>query len=479
MDISAGPLLIITEEETPENITTEQDIKDVLDDLIKEIVNSIAEPRKRKLSEEVQQQTFSIGVFSGYLGNANKRRKRDTKQEKYKNIKNRKPVKTKLITNRKPAPIIKEDPAIKHARILRLFTLTNPYYTNHLIFKKILLELNDPVCNFSGKRHPHIYLIIPIRKPRYMPYVSAYLYLRYFSGSIFDWQLKLKEIVSLKSVFPYDDKEFKFYVPPSQQYGPSKYFTRAANEIYDTNQRLRWNFKRLLNRWLIKRSNKRTVDSDLITMEPVPEDDQIRIYCIKSRSLYVFNGNSLLKMVKSALESQQGSICNPKQPKNPFTNVPFTYAQMIKVSKELLNWCAKKSIRFPAIISVYAESRYSLMNLMSLHNNFLQYHATRNYMFNDDIHGAFFLENLEVLVDTFSPFLAKYAQYEDIEIFRAWFEDEKDHPLIRCWRHLVCDYWHYKQTEHLIRSSWQTEMSIVVDIEILFKASESKLRQYI
>jgi hypothetical protein len=152
---------------------------------------------------------------------------------------------------------------------------------------------------------------------------------------------------------------------------------------------------------------------------------------------------------------------------------------MIKVSSELLKWCAKKNVKYPSILALYEESRYSVNFLISLHNNYLQYLATRNYVFNDDIHGNFFLENLEVLLDAYALFLVKYNRFLDVELFRAWYEEDKTNELLRSWRILICDYWHYKQTDHFIRTGWLTEMSILIDIEILIKASENKLRQYL
>ena len=480
-----GPQIIISEQEQ----TQDEIITELLNGIVEQVVNKVNADRKdsrdsrdsqdnkdnkRKLSDlEEVSATFSMGQYVG--GGSYKRARKDKHKTKAK-----KTIKPKLQVENKP--IVKEDPKAKHARLLRLLPDTNPYYAHQALLKKILKDdaaEKEPI-DFTGKRKQHIYIIIPMLKPKYMPYLSSYHHLQFFNGSLLEWQLMLKETSLLKPWFQQSEKQhqIKYTIPPSRLYGPSKYFTRSANEIYMTNQRLRWAFKRFLNLWLHKKCKERVTDTDLISGEPVPKEDRINIFCIKSRTLYVFTGNSLLKIVKSQLETQQGSICIPKPPKNPFTNIPFTYAQMIKVSRELLKWCAKKGHAYPAILALYEESRYSLNFLVSLHNNYLQYLATKNYVFNDDINGTFFLENLEVLLDTFALFLVHYNRYLDVDVFRAWFEAEKDDPLIKCWRLLICDYWHYTQTEHFIRVAWLTEMSIILDIEILMKVSEPKLRHY-
>jgi len=493
MDVSGNQIL--ESSFTPHIIITEleETVESIVKDIVYNIVETILEPETRKRTfsflekdteqEKTQISAFSLGVCTGYGHSTSRKRfkydKVKIKPNTKPNKKNKNKNKNKNNSTLHPEPVLEEDPREKHTRLLRLLSDTNPYYSTQTLLKKIQKEKETPIYDFTGKKDPHIYILIPNLKPRYMPYVSAYFHLRYFNGSILDWQLMLRSVPLLKPAFSEYKSSISVYTKPSGLFGPSKYFTRSANEIYEKNQKLRWSFKRLLNRWLKAKCKKRTMDSDLISMETVPTQEQIKVYCIKSRTLYIFSGSSLLKLVKSSLETQQGSISGPKPPKNPFTNVPFTYAQMIKVSKELLKWCAKKNVKYPAILALYEESRYSINFLVSLHNNYLQYLATRNYVFNDDIHGTFFFENLEVLLDAYTLFLVKYNRYLDVELFRDWYEEDKANELLRSWRLLICDYWHYKQTDHFIRTTWQTEMSILIDIEILIKASENKLRRYL
>lgn len=422
MDISAniidtGPTLVITEEEP----TVEDLVKQVLDS----IVDTLAESKKRKHSEIEELPSFSIGIFCGSYGNKRPRLYNKSKKQTIRKIKHPKKV------NTPPTILPSEDPKLKHARLFRLLPDLNPYYSHQAILKKVLIEKDPPVFDFTGKRKAHIYIIIPIPKTKryYMPYLSAYNHIAYFNGSILDWLLHLKEMALMKPPFSQYKSAIKIPPsPPSKIYGPGKYFTRSSVEIFEKNQKVRWAFKRLLNIWLLNKAKQRVTDTDLVTMDPVPKEEQIKVYCIKSRTLYIFAGSSLLKIVKSALETQQGSISSPKLPKNPFTNIPFTSAQLMKITKDLLKWTAKKGKPYPAIIALYQESHYSLNFLTSLHNNYLQYLATKNYVFNDDINGTFFLENLEVLLDTYALFLVPYDRLLDAELFRAWFDESRGDP---------------------------------------------------
>jgi hypothetical protein len=93
-------------------------------------------------------------------------------------------------------------------------------------------------------------------------------------------------------------------------------------------------------------------------------------------------------------------------------------------------------------------------------------------------YSEFFFENLEVLFDEYGIYLRPYKKHLDSELYREWGIDEPDSYLLKIWKQLVCDYWHYKQTDHLIREHWRSKMSILYDMEILLKSSESSLKNY-
>ena len=468
-----GPNLLITELEDIneindillETIDTAEIVNSLIDEIIENTENTENTTKKRKIEEETKEQHkhFAIGVFSGSSYTPVRRHKtikKHSKQKKY-------------------IPVFIEDAAQKQARLLRLFTNTNPYSTHFSIVNKMAAE-KKPSLLFHPQKKP-ISLIIKNQKPNFMPYVCAYLALKYFSGTLFDWEVRIRELGLKQPLFQHRrvKSSFKFKLTTATLFGPGPYFFTAAIDIYESNQRLRWLFKRLLNSWLVKKAKTRKIDYDLITLEKVPEEEQIEVFCIKSRSLYIFSGSSILKTVRSSLESQQGSISNVIFPKNPFTMINFNYGQLLKLFLDITKWCIKKGKPYPAVLALFQEANFNTNTLCSLHNDYLQYTAIKNYMVNDHIGGTFFLENLEVLIDSYEQYLRPHAKYLDVELFRLWFIDEKDSALLKNWRRLVSDYWHYKQTDNLIRPLWNSEMSILNDIKILLKASEYKLDDYV
>jgi hypothetical protein len=427
----------------------------------------------KNIIEEVEYK-FHIGVSCG--GFCNERKNRRNKKQKKKKAAAPKP----RAAPAKPKDIdIIERIFVKEAQLTRLFTAVNPYEVKRRLFSKVP-DILEPTYDFTGKRFSLITIIIPVLKPHYLAYRLAYWNLENVRGDFFDWQIKIKQTVQDKKQ-PFPASTSTLPKPCERQsFGPSKYYTYATYNIFEINQQTRWRFKRLVNIWLINKAKRRIIgdDVDLVTLEQIPEKEQIRVLCLTSRSLYVYSGATLIKSFLSNLGAQVASIANIKMPKNPFTNVPFTYGQLLHICVEIGGWCYRNSKSYPPFIALFRESQFKLHVLQNLHSNYIQYKATRTFIMDDDISGEFFFENLEVMFDSYAQYLTPYGSLIETDIFREWLHAEPGHYMLKNWKQLVCDYWHYKQSDHLIRENWRGEMSILYDIEVLLKASDSNLRHY-
>jgi hypothetical protein len=255
---------------------------------------------------------------------------------------------------------------------------------------------------------------------------------------------------------------------------------KAAQKLFDMNQQWRWAMKNLLRLWLVRKSLKRQIghDSDIMTMEPIPEAEQCRVVCIQTRSLYVFSGTALLKSMRSNIECQVVAIPDVKTPKNPFTNIRFTFGQLLELYNQLLGWCAKKHHALPASIALFRETEFRPHLMVKLHHNYLQYRAAIASFMDDDVRGDFFIETLDTVIESYSYAMSNYSPIlMSTDRFEIWFEKDRRHYLMRSWRLIVADYWYYEQTGHLAREHWRSEMCIIQDINVLMKASEPHLRQ--
>lgn len=450
------------------------ELKSVLESIIDQIINESAKrkpegsedenglTKKAKTNPILEQPGFSMGVScSGYT----RRQKLNRKSKKPKINRPRKP---QIINNHK---IIMEMVLKKEGELTSLFNNVNPFVLRLNVYKKAR-EIVEPKYDFSGKKYALIKIIIPVLKPDLLTYKLAYYNISPIAGDLFDWQVKLNEISKIKTLPQPTEK---------QSFLPNKYFIIASKLIFNKNQYVRWQMKRLVSAWLRRKSIKRIIgkDNDLETLEAIPDNEEIKILCLRTRSTYVFSGKSLIKAINSNLGFQIASISTIKLPTNPFTNEPFTYCQLLHICDEISGWCYKHKQPYPTLLSFFRESNFNPNTTQNLHYNYLQYNSTKAYILGQDGFSEFFFENLEVLFDEYAIYLRPYKKHLDSEIYREWGNDEPDSYLLKNWKQLVCDYWHYKQTEHLIRDHWRSRMSILYDMEILLKSSESSLKNYV
>ena len=294
--------------------------------------------------------------------------------------------------------------------------------------------------------------------------------IRYFKGDLIDWCMKIADIQG--------------EIKRNQRHRPVLFrmnigTLKLVRNLIDQNQQWRWAMKNLVRLWIIRKSRRRLIgdDTDMITMEPIPIEEQCSIICMKTRCRYVFSGSMLMKSMKSNLESQTAGIPDVKSPKNPFTNLPYTYGQLLEIYRILLAWCAKRGRVFPSAMSLFRESDFRPARMLKIHHRHLQYKAVLSFFLDDDVRGESFLESLEVVLDAYTYAMASYnSNIMHVDAFQAWFTKDPKNYLVLAWRRIIADYWYFEQTKNYARDHWQSELCIIRDIDHLLKASEPALR---
>jgi len=292
----------------------------------------------------------------------------------------------------------------------------------------------------------------------------AYRMLTYCRGTLLEWNLFLTELLHEQEMF---SKPTIVRIHTNIVYG--KPYMNCVFELYRKNQNARWQMKRLMNAWLAKRCRKRTIgaDLDVFTMEQIPEKEQIDIYCFESRTLYVFSGKTLMKVIRYNLETQSQSVPLPSRPKNPFSNKAFRYGQMLTIYKKLLIYCANKGYAFPHVFSMLKESNFNTLRMLNFYNARLQYSASTQYMIHDDIDNELFLEVVtEIcvrynLLRTYPFFMTKMKKI----IYQKG-------DMLKVWKLFVKDYWCYSQLGLFPRDHWTSELKIMSDVHILIRSIE-------
>ena len=98
--------------------------------------------------------------------------------------------------------------------------------------------------------------------------------------------------------------------------------------------RLRRIFRGVLQRWRIRKMNRAsTAAIDPITLSP-PEKT-VTVYDWATRKRYLFDAKSLATLIDSQLLYNEYGFSVPHMPRNPWTNIEFTYIQLVSMYQQL------------------------------------------------------------------------------------------------------------------------------------------------
>jgi len=105
-------------------------------------------------------------------------------------------------------------------------------------------------------------------------------------------------------------------------------------ESYMVEMRLRNAMRKVLMRWRNYKMDKRSVDIiDPITL--LPPIKQVTIYDWSAKKKFVFEAKSIANIIESNLLYHESGFPCPQHPRNPWTNLDFTYRQLISIYLQL------------------------------------------------------------------------------------------------------------------------------------------------
>lgn len=205
----------------------------------------------------------------------------------------------------------------------------------------------------------------------------------------------------------------------------------TLTDLMYLNQRVRFAMKKCIRLWRLKRF-KWANETDSVTLE-IP-NNPIVLYDWSSKYKYVFEASTLLKCISDRLEFAVNLFIKPREPVNPFTNVPLTYGQLHFLIDELL-----KTGRSNWILLAFRSSGYSLETFLKHHQQSLQFYTIRKEF------GATISETAKLCVSSF-----REDRYEHISSYyyvnHIWdwaIETVPNHPDVASWINLTRRYYMY------------------------------------
>jgi hypothetical protein len=198
---------------------------------------------------------------------------------------------------------------------------------------------------------------------------------------------------------------------------------KIRQAIFKTNK-YRGVLRRFLNRWCFSRFQKNN-EEDLFTCE-VPKSP-VQIVDWYSKSIWVFESQSLMRDITNRLLHHDGCFENPLAPRNPYTNLPLTASQTISVWSQLMRSAAS----FP--FTAYRASRMNLAHFRYEHRIYLAIHALRKTFEDitfyetkdkilDFIEIAFERQGMEVNIDEYEYVLNHFPNTEQLHKWKHFCE---------------------------------------------------------
>lgn len=127
-------------------------------------------------------------------------------------------------------------------------------------------------------------------------------------------------------------------------------------------------------------------DADLTTTLPVPNYAAVSIRDRRSRSLYVFHAHTLVRSFQSSLHYSIYGIASPCEPKNPYTNVPWSYAQKISIIGQIFAYYCLSHHRYrPVVLESYRRCDVDAVKYFAANKRALQIGGARAFF--SDIHN--------------------------------------------------------------------------------------------
>ena len=237
---------------------------------------------------------------------------------------------------------------------------------------------------------------------------------------------RIQELEEINNL--YTNLEYKYkYLP----YKEIHYETDVKQYWLRMEQKCITAFRKLAALWLYRRSHKRFLNTEDPATCEVPVKP-ITVYDGQRKGTYVFEAMTIKKQVESALSYSEWMFPYPTKPTNPFTNIPFTDAQLIRILHELRrygfgSWMFEGYKRLGFNLPVFRDVFLVPIKLRALHE-----------LMQDPKHDD--------IIDLLSEFIEDELDYHEIPSRSYWsllpwaVKNVPTHPYIELWRKLFSRY---------------------------------------
>ncbi len=203
---------------------------------------------------------------------------------------------------------------------------------------------------------------------------------------------------------------------PTEQLSIDTIFTDLKEQLYTAylmEMRLRRAFRNVLQRWRVYSIRKK----EIANMDPITLNEPkkpVEVYNMTTRTCYRFDATSLATWIESNLNYSEGGFAVPMNPRNPWTNVEFTYPELVSIYYQLkhhgeLRWA----------FSTFREYQFNRPRWQLYHSSALTMRAIRSSLTHLDSY-----DSRELLEDFI------YLKMEELDIYTNSYIQNAYHQAI-------------------------------------------------
>lgn len=237
--------------------------------------------------------------------------------------------------------------------------------------------------------------------------------------------------------------------------------------VLEKSQRLRWILRKAVTRFLVAKSRQRVVGDtmDLVTTEPVPKAQQIVVCDLPTRTIYVFHTQTMVRAINQALLNGLFGIPEPRMPRNPYTNVPWSLQQIISIYSQVqVNLASTRNQFMGKLAILFRKHGYDIPTFAQQCAYFLRIVVARAFFADPTAHGWASVYT-EILEDIFEC-LRLQRQYRSV--FRRILGRNIDPELQVVWDEMVLGFWYFENYVSVPASIGTSFMDLVVKTRNLY-----------
>ena len=232
--------------------------------------------------------------------------------------------------------------------------------------------------------------------------------------------------------------------------------------VFFANQHRRWLAWKVWYRLTQRIWRRRTqCNVDMIDMAAVSDTDAILVTDTAHHMIYRFHRRDLFNTLLSNICMSDEMLPNPRAPRNPWTNAPFTYGQLVGVCQSLLQDYARCGKCPPVLFSAFWAAQFDVRRFASENASLLGQHAITAYFKDISDH------NRETVADTIIQLLSEASVSCTPVGVRRWLRASPLTEGHRAWMRLACDYTLYMNLHVQVRPHWHGNEMIQRDVRRL------------